>query len=189
MIKIFKKIKNLKYKNQKKGIALVIAITVMTLLLSISFSISNIVLRQIKITNINNESKPAFYVADSGVECALYYDTTTTLDINTGIDTNKEFASAIFGATTPAAATSLIKCGLGLPLGLTKTTSSDLTKITTTFDIDYGESKCARVVVIKSDVQTWITARGYNTGVTSTGCDLTNLDTRRLVERGLTITY
>jgi hypothetical protein len=196
MLKIFKKLKNLKYKNQKKGIALVIAITVMTLLLSISFSISNIVLRQIRITNTNNESKPSFFIADSAVECAFYYDTVAIVpDPISGIDVNKDFTTSIFGQTSKTEAEGKIKCGdytsilgLGAPLNLQKNITPD--KVITTFDIVYGD-KCARVEVTRTEVETNIVSRGYNTGVNAAGdgCDLTNLDTRRLVERGLTITY
>ncbi len=199
MDKIINKFKKIKYANQKKGVALVIAITVMTLLLSISFSISNIVLRQIKTTYIINASKPAFFTADSAIECAMYHDTKSVIpDANTGIDTNKDFGTSIFGSTiSNQYATDQIRCGdlgigtdKGKPLGLNKTINTDQTKVTTTFDVVYGD-KCAKVEVVRTELQTLITARGYNTGAKqdNTGCDLTNLDARRLVERGLTITY
>lgn len=191
MLKILKKINIKKNKNKKKGIALVIAVTTVTLLLSISLSISNIVLRQIRITNINNESKPAFYTADSAIECALYWDTTAIIDPVTSIDVNKDFPTSIFGTSTPEDATSKIKCGIGTgaPLGLGKVISPDQTVVTTNFDIDYGDNKCAKVEIRRTEVETKITARGYNTGATTAGCDLSDLDTRRLVERGLTLKY
>jgi hypothetical protein len=190
MIKIFKKIKNLKYKNQKKGVALVIALAVTSLLLSLSVSMSNIVLRQTRITNINNESKPAFYIADSAMECAVYYDTLAIVD--GGVNTNKDFDESIFGLGSVAYANSKIKCGPGTsggkPIRLSKDTSIPGT-VTTNFDIDYGDNKCAKVEVKRTNIQTWITTRGYNTGVNINGCDLANADKRRLVERGLITTY
>jgi hypothetical protein len=195
MLKILKKNKKLKYKNQKKGIALVIAVTVMTLLLSISFSISNIVLRQIRITNINNESKPAFFIADSAIECVTYYDTlfiasSTDLDVNI----NKDFSLSIFGTKDKVDVISQIKCGNYLsssPLNLEKVVSGDLTKVTTTFDILYDTDMCASVEVVRTELETNITARGYNTGINSTanGCDLSDLNNRRVIERGLTVKY
>jgi Tfp pilus assembly protein PilX len=192
MIKFFKKINKNKYKNKKKGVALVIAVTTMSLLLSISFSISNIVLRQIRITNINNQSKPAFYIADSALECAFYWDTVNIPDVDTGENINENFSTAVFGTSTDAA-TNNIKCGIdsGTPLGLTKTLNNDQTVVVTKFDINYGNNSCAQVEVRRTEVETKITARGYNTGINANGngCDLSDLNTRRLVERGLTITY
>ena len=197
MDKIFNKLKKMKYRNRKKGVALVIALTVMTLLLSISFSLSNIVLRQIKTTYMINASKPAFFTADSAIECAMYHDTKKIFD-NGGNDTNKDFGTSIFGSTTNNQyATDQIRCGdlvigtdKGKPLGLTKTRNTEQTKVITTFDVVYGD-KCAKVEVTRTDLNTLIAARGYNTGANEakTGCDLTNIDARRLVERGLTITY
>jgi len=198
MLKIFKKLKNTKYKNKKQGIALVIAITVTTLLLSVSLSISNIVLRQIKITNINNASKPAFFIADSAIECAFYYDTVAIFDVSDlDLDTNKVFETSIFGKNGYDYAIEQIRCGdygtapdVGAPLNLITSYDSISEKQLTTFDIGYGDM-CAKVEVTKTDTETNITARGYNTGVDAGNneCDLTDLDTRRLVERGLTIKY
>ena len=56
------------------------------------------------------------------------------------------------------------------------------------FDIDYGDV-CARVEITRTDVGTSIMARGYNTDATVDGCNLSNISSRRLVERGLTIKY
>jgi len=188
MLKIFKKTKKTK---DERGITLVIAITTMTLLLSVSLSISNIVLRQIRITNINNASKPAFFVADSGIECAFYFDTAL---IPTSIPNsvfNENFDSAIFGLPSTATIDPILKCGNGKVLGLTKTPLPGLPEETmlTTFDIDYGDETCARVSVTRTEVATKISSYGYNTGVTPTGCDLSDIKSQRLVERGLTIKY
>lgn len=185
---MFTFLKKLQKQNKQKGITLVIAITVMTLLLSISFSISNIVLRQIKITNINNASKPAFFVADSGIECAFYYDTASTTD-SSGVNINADFATAIFGQSDKSVANALVRCGNNPPMGLHKDITNP-NSIVTTFDINY-ENMCAKVEVTRTEVDTKITSRGYNTGANadSSGCDLSDVDKRRLVERGLTITY
>ena len=192
MFNILKKIKKLKKENGSKGIALVIAITVMTLLLSISFSISNIVLRQIRITNTNNASKPAFFVADSAAECAFYYDTLKILNQD-GVNINENFTTSVFGSSSKAIADNNIRCGGKAPLGLIKvsaTTVSGQEVMVTTFDVNYGDV-CAKVEVTRTEVDTKISSRGYNTGVDAdeNGCDLSNIDKRRLVERGLTITY
>jgi hypothetical protein len=179
-----------KIKNKNKGMTLVIALTTMTLLLSVSLSISNIVLRQIKISNLNDKSKIAFFAADSAIGCAMYYDTLfipdpddATLSINQSIDT------AVFGKISLADREAKIKCGNQNILKHTSITTIPLPEtIVTSFDIDYGDV-CANVEVTRTDVSTSIMARGYNTNATADGCDLSNVQSRRLVERGLTIKY
>ena len=190
MYTIFKKIQKLKQKKDERGITLVIAITTMTLLLSISLSISNIVLRQIRITNINNASKPAFFTADSAMECAFYYDTKEILN-GEGVNTNADFANTIFGGMNINDVRTAVKCGNTDLLALTKveTTGGPSGKVyVTNFDVDYG-GMCAKVTVERSEVSTRIISRGYNTDATPLGCNLADISKRRLVERGLTITY
>lgn len=179
-----------KFKKNKKGVSLVIAVTTMTLLLSVSLSVSNIVLRQIKINTLTNNSKPAFFIADSAMECAMYYDTLFIPDPNDNTkNLNSDFSTSIFGITnTDDFLKNNIKCGIGDILKPVKDISNP-DKVISTFDINYGDH-CAKVTVDRTEAQTSITARGYNTTANETdGCDLSNLDSRRVVERGLTITY
>lgn len=194
---MFKKILK-KIKKEKKGISLVIAVTTMTLLLSVSLSVSNIVLRQIKINTLTNNSKPAFFIADSAMECAMYYDTAfISSAASSTVNINSDFSTSIFGTKTISSGgeddggiflQENIHCGIGDILSGSKDKSNP-DKVISTFDINYGDH-CAKVRVERTEAQTSITARGYNTIASQTdGCDLSNLDSRRVVERGLTITY
>jgi len=72
---IFIKFKNYFFCHKsQKGVSLVIAFFVMTIILAIILAITTLLYQQIKmIRNIGN-SVVAFYVADSGVEKVLYYD-------------------------------------------------------------------------------------------------------------------
>ncbi len=185
MLKIFKKINSFKHRNSKKGFTMVIAVTTMTLLLSIAFSISNIVIRQIKITNTNKTSKFAFFTADSAIECAFYYD---TIEILGGEDENlnSDFETAVFGRGTDEFVASTVQCGEGEILNLQKEEQGP--KVVTNFDVNYGDM-CAKVTVERTETGTRITSRGYNTTADENGCDLSDASARRLVERGLTIKY
>lgn len=58
----------------KKGITLLIAVLTAGVLLSISLAIFNIAIKELVISSTGRESQVAFYAADSGVECALYWD-------------------------------------------------------------------------------------------------------------------
>lgn len=180
-----------KIKNKNKGMTLVIALTTMTLLLSVSLSISNIVLRQIKISNMNDKSKIAFFAADSAIGCAMYYDTVFIPDPNGQmVGANHSLDTAVFGKMSIADRELIVKCGnrSNILKHTSVTTPTSPETVITSFDIDYGDV-CANVEVTRTDVGTSIMARGYNTDATDAGCNLSNVQSRRLVERGLTIKY
>lgn len=181
----------MKIKNPKKqyntGISLVISLIMMTLLLALSFSIGNIILRQLRLTNIGTNSQISFYAADSALECALYWDTYTDGTVYGDYD------NAIFGTTTTySAGANPIKCGVNAsnPLSFQKNIDFPVSDIaTTTFDIDYGQKTCAHVEVVKTPNRTKISTSGYNTGALTNSCDLTNAVLNRVVERGLIFTH
>lgn len=51
-------------------------VLVISIILSISLGISDITYKQTLLSNLTKNSQLAFYQADSGVECGLYYDLT-----------------------------------------------------------------------------------------------------------------
>ncbi len=59
---------------QKKGYALYTAMMLTSLLFLVAYSTLNIVIRQLELSSISSDSNIAFYNADSGVECAMYWD-------------------------------------------------------------------------------------------------------------------
>ncbi len=73
----------------QSGIALYVAVLISSLVLAISLSIGNIFLKEVKLSISSRDSQIAFYAADSGLECARYWDTV--------LDGSK------FGSTTNAA--------------------------------------------------------------------------------------
>lgn len=63
------------YKLQRnKGMTLFMAVTIMGILLFISFAIVNISIKSNVFATSGRDSQFAFYAADAGVECALYWD-------------------------------------------------------------------------------------------------------------------
>lgn len=197
----------------QRGFTLFVALIVSTLLLSIGLSLSNIVLKQLVFSTTGKESQVAFYAADSGAECALYWDRKD----NTG-------ATVLDGAFSTSS-TDIIYCGTGdntsngevamFPKSIKPVTED---QATTTFYVDYrlnidGEERfaCAKVTVSKWIVEvtdgsgqtipvqrTNIDSRGYNAKYTglygslsspdpdSNKCDTSNL---RTIERAVRLTY
>ncbi len=75
------KIKTLKKENRglartcfKGGFALLFSVLVSSLLLTIGLSILNISIKELAISTASKQSIHAFYAADSGLECAKYWD-------------------------------------------------------------------------------------------------------------------
>ena len=171
MLKI-KKLKN------EDGITLFIAIVIMGILLFISFAVLNITLKANLFATSGRDSQYAFYAADAGLECAIYWDSRSDpseFDISTAgtitcagqtITTNSQ--NPIPGTTTP----SLIGGG-----GAANRTS----KFGLRFNLVGSNpvNSCVIVTVTKKvDGTTDIESRGYNT------CDTNN---PRRIERGIEI--
>lgn len=62
-------------KKNKKGFALLFSVLLSSLLLTIGLSIFSITLKELSISTASQRSVNAFFAADSGRECALYWDT------------------------------------------------------------------------------------------------------------------
>jgi Tfp pilus assembly protein PilX len=171
-------------KKNEKGITLFIAVVIMAILLFISFAVLNISLKANLFASSGRDSQYAFYAADAGLECALYWDSK-----------HPTYGSA-FATTTDG---SPINCGGTLSTPNSISTGNTISGTTTTthignmgwgvasvfgFVLNKGvnqASSCAIVTVIKNtDDTTSIQSRGYNT------CDTTN---PRRVERGIYVTY
>ncbi len=66
--------KYFKHTNNKKGFTLLLAVLITSIILGMSVGISVFIIRELLISSIGRESQKAFFAADSGVECALYWD-------------------------------------------------------------------------------------------------------------------
>lgn len=71
MKKLFKKQKNI---NQNSGFAMIFTVLIMSLILSITLGMSNIVFKQRILSGLVRDSQIAFYQADTGSECGLLQD-------------------------------------------------------------------------------------------------------------------
>jgi hypothetical protein len=170
------KILNFKLKiGAKRGMSLLIAIGIMSILLFVAFAIVNITLKSTLFASSGRDSQFAFYAAEAGMECALYWDT--------------RFDPSYFDVTTP---TGPISCGGDANIATNDTIvgTSTLTRIGGNlvsvfgFVLNTGNNPvthCAIVTVTKNvNGTTYIKSRGYNT------CDTSN---PRRVERGIEVTY
>ncbi len=165
------------------------AVLTSSVLLSIGLSIFNLTVKEIALSGSGRDSQAAFYAADGGVECALYWDV---------------IATDVFATST----------GSYNPLGIVPTCGDQAISLvpiarnsnsaTTEFsfaptDADPGDRTggvCSLVQVTKNSssgsMVTTIVSRGYNVGYQDDGTGATNkcLASDSLkVERALLITY
>lgn len=151
------------------GFTLLFAVLVGGLLFSIGIAIANIALKEIVLASAGKESETAFYAADTGTECALYWD------LRVG---------ATFPNSETASRRSSITCNRS-PISLTVTGQTS-SAATTVFRINFSPS-CADVVVGKTKPQggapgsTVIESRGRN--------DCGAGDNPARVERALRVRY
>jgi hypothetical protein len=170
--------------NKNKGFTLLFSTLVASLILVIAMAIANISLQQFLLSSAGRESQRAFYYADTGIDCAQYYDRKSPGGFNFPTPDDKD-------STGP------IDCGADLVSGeptITSTNSNNTGTTTSIYKInpsDTCDSEAKRrnpsfeIQVEKGKVRedvyfTIIRARGYNT------CDINN---PRRVERGLLIRY
>lgn len=171
---------------KNKGFAILFAVLTASLLLSIGLSIFSLTIKELALSSSGRESTFAFYAADSGGECAHYWDTVGALQAG-----DPSPFSAESGELSP------ISCGTN-PIVLSQSSTppdpeSGATTVTTAFgmDVDDANHYCAAVTVtevVNSDesiASTEIDSRGYNicSGSTPTYTD------PNLVERGLELNY
>ena len=62
------------YKKNNKGYALYTAIVLTSLLIVVAYATATVSVRQLQLSVSSSDSQIAFYSADTGLECAIYFD-------------------------------------------------------------------------------------------------------------------
>ena len=153
-----------KIHNRESGITLLIAIIITGTLLLVATTIINTTLKQQSLSSAGSQSQYAFYAADTGVECAIYWDVK-----------DSQGYSAFSTSTN-----STIECNKDAqnPSNQFVVGASPVSTFTMHF---LPDPYCAVVTVTKNpDNTTVINSLGYNT------CDTSN---PRRVERAIQVSY
>jgi hypothetical protein len=182
--------KQIEKAQKRDGFTLLFAILVAILVLAVGTSIVNLSLKQIALSSTARDSQFAFYAANSGVDCALYWDTAGQL----GLEDKVVFATS--SESEVVATGSGISCAdqditnetgvevLGADIGWS-VVHRDSNSAVTSFWLDFGTDLpyCANVIVTKEesggDITTTIQSYGYNT------CE----NNPRRIERGLELIF
>lgn len=150
---------------KEKGFTLFIAVIVMGTLLLIATGIVSLAVKQAFISASGRESQHAFYAADTGIECALYWDVQNPAGISAFATSTGSTIFCNKDANNP---------------GNTWVVGGSYTSVINHIDF-LPDPYCAIVTVTKGlDGSTEIESMGYNT------CDPLN---PRRVERAVRATY
>lgn len=179
-------------KKNKKGFTLLFAVLVSTLVLAVGASIISMALRQVILSGIGRDSQFAFYAANTGMDCGVYWDHHDSLNFATSNQ-----------STYPATIPSNVKCA-GQHISSITISDEGVDSATSEFNLEFNNVQggspisssvpyCVDVFITKEIVQvtlsngntenknqTTVSARGYNT------CDTNN---PRRIERGLQLKY
>ena len=153
----------------QKGFTLFVSLVLAGTLLLIASGVISLAVKQSLISSSGRESQLAFYAADSGMECALFWDVK-----------NPEGEMSAFIPQSGSPSGNLISCNQDSnnPLNVWEVGVGETSEFTITF---LPDPYCAKVTVTKNeDGTTLVESKGYNT------CDLTN---PRRVERAVRATY
>ena len=150
---------------RQKGFTLFVALVIAGTLLLISTAVVSLAVKQALISSAGSESQHAFYAADTGIECALYWDV------------KNPSGSSAFATSTG----STIFCNRDVNnLGNQWVVGGSYTSVINRIDF-LPDPYCAIVTVTKGlDGSTQIESKGYNT------CAVGN---PRRVERPVPPTY
>ena len=160
-----------KFKN--RGFTLLFAVLIAGVLLSVALAIFSQMYKSLLLSSASKESLAAFYAADSGIECALYWDLKH--------EPLTSFSDSIFpNLNNPSGVVNTdIKCnGQNFTNGWTP---GGTNPITTEFNLLFTDTGgCTKVKVSKGETSTTIESRGYNI------CDASS---PRKLERAVRVTY
>ena len=156
-----------------RGFTLLIALILTTVILSVGLALLDISFKQVTLAAASRQSQYAFYNADSGLECALYYDSLDTFDYaNLGTSGSISCEGQSFNYSDPSVSP-----------GVTRTITFTVPCAGDPNDPPVGSDGSAFVTITKAvspQVKTHFYANGYNTCVAASP---------QRVERGEEATY
>lgn len=179
------------YKKKRRGMVLILALVISSIILLFGLDIANISAKQLYLSSFNKNSESALFMADAMFECTYYWDTYVNLVNGTtgkGSDGNYYFPPP--GGSPTAGSPDLLCMGVNIV-----PSSADPTQYATSQQTINGvvsqvtklqiapsglTQPCASATITKTSTGTTIDVYGQNT------CDTTQ---PRRVERGFRIEY
>jgi Tfp pilus assembly protein PilX len=165
--------KGFTHRSTNEGFTLFVAVIIVATLLLVATGIASISVKENFLTSASRESQYAFYAADTGAECAIYWDVKNTTGLSAFATSTSSTISCNHDSSNNFNPVNTLGDSHFAIVG-----GSSVSTFTLTF---LPDPYCATVTVTKaSDNTTKIESAGYNT------CDTTN---PRRVERAVRVSY
>ncbi len=162
------------------GFVALFAVLISSIVLTISFGLLNIALKEVILSSSGRESQFGFYAADAGTECALYWDIKGLGGGLSAFPTSTDSTIPPSGIICNGQDITTVRT-IGINTFNAWSYSVTPSAATTTFWLSIVSGKsCSRVDVAKYGNSTKIDSYGYNT------C---NFSDPRVIERGIRVTY
>ncbi len=159
------KIFNFKNNIKNKGFVILFAVILVSIILSVSIGLSDIVFKELSFGTQAHNTGEAFLAADTGVECALLYEFKGSFMTSTG--------DSIYGYPTTDSEPLNVECaGSNIALNLDQSGLYSATGPWVFYLPNLGSTgkACAKVQVTKSGASTNIISKGYSRGGDTTNC-------------------
>ncbi len=163
-------------KHTQRGFALLIAIIFMSVMLSFGLALGSVSYKQQVLASSAVQSQYAFYAADAGLECALYYDQQQNF-----------FA---YPPSDPPSAPAIV-CDNSPAISATEVWSASQWIVTNRLSLDSGK-RCVDITVYKysapqppTNMTTYIFSQGYDVSCAT----VVSPNGARFVARGVNIHY
>ncbi len=164
-------------KTTEKGYILLMAVLIVSIILSISFGIFALSMKDVILASYLKDSAKAFGAADKGVECALYWDRSAPQNGRsyTIFTTSTQYVvEVVAGAIQPPLCDAV---QLDTLPSWTVTNTPDANTGTTNFSLAFPDGTCADIMVFKeSNSTTTLVSNGYNT------CTSNSRQTQRTIQ-------
>jgi hypothetical protein len=152
-------------KNTKRGFTIFFAVLVGGLALAVGLAIYDLTVRELDLSSSSTQSQYAIYAADTGAECALYWDFECPVSGGPVYCTRSGGSAFSTSSSAEEPSGSGLTCsGVDITTGwsVTETPTSATTRFTLTF---LPQQYCTDVYVVKTGTPTvtTVTAHGYNT--------------------------
>jgi hypothetical protein len=139
------------HNKQSQGFALLMALIVVSVVISIGLSVLDLTMKQVRLSTNSKDSEIAFHAANAGLECARYWQAVSTTTMEAGAS----ISPSCFGVSAGSVS--------GVPVSATDGTAHQYT-----FEIEWGTSpnqRCSKInmLSIVSDLSAESTVAGMNT--------------------------
>ena len=141
----------IKIKNKNSGFILLFAVTLSSIILSVALGVANVAYKEVSLSSISaKDSNEAFLAADTGAECALFYD---------------RLAAGHFPIEGPASPLTISCAGANIPVSFIGDSETALYSFVIP-GLGRASDTCARVKVFKdgstNPITVEVTSKGYN---------------------------